>query len=125
MCLKQEPLRFRDHVSDLLTVRKYLITALGVLVSLGLRAENAVTLESFETGIQSASNVTANGGRPTLLPPGVSLSQYTRQAANEDPNVTHGDKSLKIVLSGRKKFACDFQVQLSADASAKVRQAAA
>jgi hypothetical protein len=90
------------------------------------RADNAVVLESFENGIAAASIAPASatpGGRPSLSPCGVSLSQY-RKTGDSDSNVTDGGKSLKVVLSGKKKFCCDFQIQLSADASAKIRQAA-
>jgi hypothetical protein len=87
-------------------------------------AENAVVLESFEDNVSSASPVSIPGGRPTMTPPGVTLSAYAKQG-NEDENVTHGRKSLKIVLSGRQKHSPDFQIKLSDEASARVRAAMA
>lgn len=59
-----------------------------------------------------------------MTPPGVALSAYTKQNST-DLHVTDGKKSLKVVLSGRKKHSVDFQIKLSDDASAKVRAAAA
>jgi hypothetical protein len=94
--------------------------ALPVLV----RAENATVLESFEHGIDSVSVVTNVTGRGTLSPPGVNLSVYAKSGEG-DSNVTQGDKSLKIVLSGKDKFGTDFQIKLSPEASDQLRKAAA
>ncbi len=88
------------------------------------RAENAVVLESFEDNITSASPLATPGSRPSMTPPGVTLTSYAKRGS-EDENVTHGRKSLKIVLSGRQKHSPDFQIKLSDAASAKVRAAMA
>src|SRR4051812_23318177 len=87
-------------------------------------AENAVVLESFEDNIACASPVSNPGSRPSMTPAGVSLTWYVKQD-NEDENVSHGRKSLKIVLSSRQKHSPDFQIKLSDEASAKVRAAMA
>jgi hypothetical protein len=101
------------------------IITLAVLCStLVARAENAVVLESFEGDVASASVASSPGGRPAMTPCGVSLSSYTKQSS-EDENVTHGRKSLKIVLSGREKHSADFQIKLSDEASSQVRAAMA
>jgi len=100
------------------------LTLLLLLSTLAAPAENAVVLESFEHNINCAAIVTNYGGRPVMTPPGVALSSYARQAAS-DPNVTEGNKSLKIVLSGKENYSADFQVTLSEEASAKIRQAVA
>jgi hypothetical protein len=105
-------------------MRKYLVIALGVLLSTSLHAENAQMLESFETGIDSAGLLTPYGGRPILTPPGVTLSQYTKSSGS-DENVTEGNKCLKIVLSGSDDYSADFRIQLSSGASDKIRDAAA
>src|SRR6266704_5754181 len=42
------------------------------------RAENALTLESFEDNIACATLVTNSGGRPIITPPGVTLSSHTK-----------------------------------------------
>jgi hypothetical protein len=101
-----------------------LFTVLGLLLPAMAYAENAVMLESFEAGIDNASLVTNLGGRPATSPPGVTLSQHTK-AGNGDANVTEGAKSLKVVLSGKEKFSTDFQIKLSAEASARIRKAVA
>ena len=98
--------------------------ALTILSTATLFAENAVVLESFEANIYSASLMTNFGGRPLLDPPGVALSQYSKQDAL-DANVTEGNKSLKIVLSGKDKFSGDFQIKFTKEASDKIRAAAA
>src|SRR5262245_60044933 len=103
---------------------KALILALGILPGVSLRAENAVVLESFEANINGASLMTNFGGRPLLSPPGVVLSQYSK-SGDGDGNVTEGNKSLKIVLSGKEKWSGDLQVKFSDEASAKIRKAAA
>lgn len=85
-------------------------------------AENAIILESFEDSIDSASLMNL-GGRPALDPPGVTFEQYTRWG-EDDPNVTHGQKSLKVTLSGSEWWSADFRITLSEEASQRVREAA-
>jgi hypothetical protein len=103
---------------------KYLILASATMLATSLHAENAQLLESFESGVSGVSLLATDGGRPARTPPGVTLSQYSKTGAG-DENVTEGDKSLKVVLSGSGGFSADFQIQLSPGASDKVRQAAA
>jgi hypothetical protein len=95
---------------------------LGLFPFAGSAAENAIILESFEDSIDSASLMNW-GGRPALDPPGVTLEQYTRWG-EDDPNVTHGQKSLKVTLSGQEWWSADFKITLSEEASQKVREAA-
>lgn len=95
---------------------------LGLFPFSGSAAENAIILESFEDSIDSASLMNW-GGRPALDPPGVTLEQYTRWG-EDDPNVTHGQKSLKVTLSGQEWWSADFKITLSEEASQKVREAA-
>src|SRR5256885_17082432 len=101
-----------------------LTATITLLSALAAVAENAVVLESFENKIDCASILTNAGGRPALTPPGVTLSSYIKKG-DSDANVTDGNKSLKIVLSGKEKYSPDFQVTLSEEASAKIRQAIA
>jgi hypothetical protein len=103
---------------------KHLLFILGLLLPAIVSAENAVVLESFEKGIENVTLVTNQGIRPLLSPPGVTLGQYTKSGA-DDANVTDGAKALKVVLSGKEKFSPDFQITLSAEASARIRKAAA
>lgn len=99
-----------------------MIAGLGVLSAAALCAQTTVVLESFEDSIDSASLMNW-GGRPALDPPGVVLDQYTRWD-DEDLFVTHGQKSLKVTLSGQEWWSADFQITLSDEASAKLREAA-
>ncbi len=103
---------------------KYIIFAFSTMLAACLHAENAQVLESFESGITSASLLTTYGGRPMRTPPGVTLSGYSK-TGSDDNNVTDGDKCVKVVLSGAGGYSADFQIQLSPEASDKVRQAAA
>jgi hypothetical protein len=105
-------------------MRKFFVITFGALLATWLQAENAQVLESFESGIDSATLLTTYGGRPILTPPGVALSQYTKTGSS-DKNVTDGDKCLKVVLSGADHYSSDFQIQLSPEASDKLRDAAA
>jgi hypothetical protein len=116
--------RFFRHVSRFTLAPTLSLIVLVLFSCLNTRAENAVILESFEDNVASASLVSTPGGRPSMTPPGVNLSSYAKQG-NEDENVTHGRKSLKIVLSGREKHSVDFQIKLSDEASTKVRAAMA
>lgn len=83
-------------------------------------AENAVVLESFEQNIDAVALGDWGGGR---IPDGVSLKQYTK-SGTDDPNVTHGSKSLQVNLSMAEWWVHDFKITLSEDASNKIRQAA-
>lgn len=103
---------------------KYIVIAFITILATCLHAENAQVLESFESGINSASLLTTYGGRPMRTPPGVTLNQYSK-AGSDDKNVTEGSKCLKIDLSGAGGYSADFQIKLSPEASDKVRQAAA
>src|SRR5882757_9981526 len=97
-----------------MNICKNLLIGTGLLWSLTLCAENAVVLESFESDINCASLVSNPGGRTGLSPTGVSLSQHAGK--NEgDANVTEGNKSLKVVLSGKQGFGFDFQIKLSVE----------
>src|ERR1700735_4155248 len=99
---------------------KKLIIIVAALATVTLRAENAVVLESFEKDISGVTLDTNYGDRGRLTPAGVELSQYAK-TGNSDNNVTEGGKCLKVVLSGKKGFSHDFQITLSAEASAKIR----
>jgi hypothetical protein len=84
-------------------------------------AENAVTLESFENGIDS---VAANswGGRGTTGD--CTWSSYSK-AGPDDTRVTDGEKSLKVEIRNTEGWSSDFQVALSSAASKKVTDALA
>lgn len=96
-----------------------LIGSIGLISAGAALAENAVILEDFEDSIDSAAQGDWGGVR---IPDYVILNQYTRTSA-DDPNVTHGDKSLEVALSGEEGWVLDFMVRLSDEASAKVREA--
>lgn len=98
------------------------IALLGLLPAAVLHGETTTVLESFEDSIDSASLMNW-GGRPALDPPGVTLEQYTK-AGDDDLFVTHGQKSLKVTLSGSEWWSADFKITLSEEAAAKVREAA-
>jgi hypothetical protein len=98
------------------------LAALGLFQVTSTAAENAIILESFEDSIDSASLMNW-GGRPALDPPGVTFEHYTRWG-EDDPHVTHGQKSLKVTLSGSEWWSADFRITLSEEASQKVREAA-
>ncbi|MBK9140234.1 MAG: hypothetical protein IPM17_15955 [Verrucomicrobia bacterium] len=97
-------------------------TGLGLLSAAALNAQSTVVLESFEDSIDSVTLMNW-GGRPALDPPGVVLEQYTR-SDETDAFVTHGQKSLKVTLSGQEWWSADFKITLSEEAAAKVREAA-
>jgi hypothetical protein len=96
----------------------------ALLAACSALAENAVVLESFEKKIDCTTILTNTGGRTALAPLGVTLVSYIKQS-DSDANVTEGNKSLKIVLSGKEKYSPDFQVMLSEEASARIRLATA
>ncbi len=95
--------------------------ALSLMSAISLCAQDVTVLESFEDNIDAASPMTW-GGRPDLDPPGVTLTQYTATGA-DDPFVTDGQKSLKVTLSGNEGWGADFEIALSDEASALVREA--
>jgi hypothetical protein len=101
-----------------------MVGALGVLSVAALCAQEVTVLESFEDNIDAASPLTGWGGRADLDPIGVTLSQYTR-TGDDDLFVSHGEKSLKVTLSGQEWWSGDFQVTLSEEASELLREAAA
>ncbi len=103
-------------------MKKITLTLAAMGLSVSVAAENAVILESFEDSIDSASLMNW-GGRPVLDPPGVTLEQYTRWGA-DDTFVTHGEKSLKVTLSGQEWWSADFRITLSEAAAQLVREAA-
>jgi len=100
----------------------FLTTITAMILATGSRAEKAVVLESFESGISAVTLRTNTGGRPLLTPPGVSLSQRVRESSG-DSTVTEGNKSLQVVLRGRQKYSADFKVTLSESASDQIRKA--
>lgn len=94
---------------------------LALCTSATICGQGITVLESFEDNIDSVSLMDW-GGRPALDPVGVALEHYTRVDAS-DIHVTHGDKSLKVTLSGSEWWSADFQVTLSAEASDLLREA--
>lgn len=104
------------------TTYRWLFSTLA-LGSLPAWAASVVVLEGFESGIDAATLV-SGGARPSLDPPGVTLSQYAK-AGDDDTFVTEGSKALKVVLSGSEWWSSDFQVTFSDDAAAKLRAAQA
>ena len=101
------------------TTPLFLVGAVSLLSAATLYAESTVILESFEDSIDSVSQGDWGGPR---IPDNVALSQYTKTGA-DDPNVTEGNKSLKVDLTGSEGWVLDFKVTLSDDASAKVHEA--
>lgn len=99
-----------------------MISALGVLSAATLWAGSEVILESFEESVDSASLMNW-GGRPALDPVGVVLEQYTK-TGDDDLFVSHGQKSLKVTLSGSEWWSADFKITLSEEAVQKLREAA-
>jgi len=107
-------------------VRRSTLSVLALSVACGLTltgiaAENAVILEDFENSIDSASlgDWGSGSGR---IPDNVVLTQYT-STGPEDINVTHGNKSLEVALSGFEEWTLDFKILLSEEASLKVQEA--
>ncbi|HWF18662.1 MAG TPA: hypothetical protein VG754_05315 [Verrucomicrobiae bacterium] len=105
-------------------MKPFLALFFAVALSTLGRAENATVVESFENGIDNVSIVTNAGGRGALSPPGVSLSLHVK-AGEGDASLTHGNKSLKVELSGKEKFGADFRINFSAEASEQIRKAVA
>ncbi|MBI4662934.1 MAG: hypothetical protein HY735_29340 [Verrucomicrobia bacterium] len=101
-------------------IYKTIIGTVSLLSAAALFAENAVILESFEQNIDAVSRGDWGGSR---IPDGVALLQYAKTGA-DDPNVTHGSKSLQVDLTVGEWWVHDFKIALSEDASNKVRQAA-
>jgi hypothetical protein len=97
--------------------------ALTLLSAVALSAQEVTVLESFEDNIDAASLMDW-GGRTALDPVGVVLAHHTK-TGEEDLFVSHGEKSLKVTLSGAEFWSADFQVTLSEEASTLVREAAA
>jgi hypothetical protein len=103
------------------TTARYLSGMLGTLLACSLCAQQTIVLESFEDNIDAVSLMDW-GGRPAHDPVGVNLTHYT-STGPEDMFVTHGQKSLKVTLSGLEFWSADFRVTLSEQASALVRDA--
>jgi hypothetical protein len=60
-----------------------------------------IVIESFESNIDA---VTPQGGRITI--------EHYKAADGEDPNVTHGSKSLKVVLAQPEGYSTDWHLDL-------------
>jgi hypothetical protein len=103
------------------TMAPWLGSMLSTFVALNLCAQQTIVLESFEDDIDAVSLMDW-GGRPAHEPVGVNLAHYTRTGP-EDLFVTHGDKSLKVTLSGLEWWSADFRVTLSETASEILREA--
>lgn len=95
--------------------------ATTLFAATALLAENAVILEGFETNIDSVTQGDWGGSR---IPDYVSFEQYTKSGP-DDINVTEGQKSLKVNISGSEGWVLDFKITLSDEASAKLREALA
>lgn len=103
------------------SLNRTLTGALGVLSVAALWAQDVTVLESFEDNLDAVSLMNW-GGRPALDPVGVTLSQHAK-TGDDDLYVSHGQKALKVTLSGSEWWSADFQVTLSSGASDLVREA--
>ena len=97
--------------------------ALSILSVAALCAQEVTILESFEDNLDAVSLIDW-GARPGLDPAGVTLFQHTK-TGDDDLFVSHGQKALKVTLSGSEWWSADFQVTLSEEASALVHEAVA
>ncbi len=91
------------------------LSLVGFLVSPHVCAQSEVILESFEDGIDSAIVKTIEK-RTT------EVSQHTK-TGDDDLGVTHGEKALKVTLTGDISWGQDLDIELSEEASNLVKQA--
>ena len=105
------------------SLHRTLTGALCVLSVAALCAQEVTILESFEDNLDAVSLMDW-GGRPGLDPVGVTLFQHTK-TGDDDLFVSHGQKALRVTLSGSEWWSADFQVTLSDEASTLVHEAVA